>query len=417
MRLPLLLIVLAAGCGSVEVIDADGGRSRSEPSGLGEVRKLDLEACLTRKDSDVFYRIATEAFSEIFKRIGAVESPTCDVRIEAPPLKWRWELAAARSGDALFTVIGHPGAGSNLAAWMPRAVYERLAPGTPLAAKLGEERRLAPRKDAEAPVVEVPMPLQPSAPARPSSDVDAPRYRAAERPQDFAVIVGIEKYSDLPDASYAEADAAAVRAHIEALGVPPRNIAYLGGAKAGRASLEKYLEDWLPRLAKPEGRVFFYFSGHGAPDPATGEPYLLPWDGDPNFLARTAYPVKRLYAKLSELKSRKVLVMLDSCFSGAGGRSVLPAGARPLVAKMETPSSGRLTVLAAAADNQITGSAPGKGHGAFTYFLLKGLNGEATDFTAGGLHSYLTPRVQDEAARVNRTQDPRLMGDAGLLLR
>lgn len=414
MRLPLLLIILVAGCGSVEVVDPGGARAVSPNQGLSRVPPLELEACITG-NGDIMGSVAEEAFTSVFIRVRPQAQPTCDVLIDVPRLDWRWSLSAARSGDALFTVIGHPGAGSNLASWMPRAVYERLAPGTPLAAKLGEERRLAATRASEPAPVPAAAPV--AVPATGASDVDAPRYRAAERPQDFAVIVGIEKYSDLPEASYAEADAAAVRAHIEALGVPPRNIAYLGGAKAGRASLEKYLEDWLPRLAKPEGRVFFYFSGHGAPDPATGEPYLVPWDGDPNFLARTAYPVKRLYAKLSELKSRKVLVMLDSCFSGAGGRSVLPAGARPLVAKMEAPSSGRLTVLAAAADNQITGTAPGKGHGAFTYFLLKGLNGEAKDFTAGGLHSYLTPRVQDEAARVNRTQDPRLLGDAGLLLR
>lgn len=417
MRLPLLLVVLAAGCGSVEVVDPSGARSLSPNQGLGSVRPLELEACL-KGGSDIMTRIGAEAIASIFGRVSPPGTPTCDVRVEALPRQWRWELAAARSRDALFTVIGHPGAGSNLRAWMPRAVYERLAPGTPLAAKLLGERSLAPEREAQPAVAAANAPRPgPFAPAPRSSAVDAPRYRLAERPEDFAVVVGIEKYSDLPDASFAEADASAMRAHIEALGVPPRNIAYLGGAKAGRASLEKYLEDWLPRLAKPEGRVFFYFSGHGAPDPATGEPYLVPWDGDPNFLARTAYPVKRLYAKLSELKSRKILVMLDSCFSGAGGRSVLPAGARPLVAHIEAPASGRLTVLAAAADNQITGAVPGEGHGAFTYFLLKGLNGEAKDFTAGGLHAYLSPKVQDEAARVNRAQEPRLLGDAGLLLR
>lgn len=413
MRLPLLLIVLAAGCGSVEVVDPSGARTASPAAGLGPAPKLELEACPSRAESALLYRISMSAISGIFARISPPGSPTCDVRVDPATNRWRWDLAAARSGKSLFTVIGHPGAGSNLASWMPRAIYERLAPGTPLSAQLLEERRLTPAPPAVPDAGSAAAP----APARRTSDVDAPRYRVPERPEDFAVIVGIEKYSDLPDASYAEADAAAVRAHVEALGVPPRNIAFLGGAKAGRASLEKYLEDWLPRLAKPEGRVFFYFSGHGAPDPSTGEPYLVPWDGDPNFLARTAYPVKRLYEKLSALKSRRVLVMLDSCFSGAGGRSVLPAGTRPLVSRMDAPSSGRLTVLAAAADNQITGAVPGQAHGAFTYFLLKGLNGEAKDFTAGGLHAYLSPKVQDEAARVNRAQEPRLLGDAGLLLR
>ena len=50
----------------------------------------------------------------------------------------------------------------------------------------------------------------------------------------------------------------------------------------------------------------------------------------------------------------------------------------------------------------------------FTYFFLKGLGGEARDavgrVTAQGLHDYLRPRVQDEARRQNRDQDPVFQG-------
>ena len=195
---------------------------------------------------------------------------------------------------------------------------------------------------------------------------------------------------------------------MEALGVPGRNIVYLPGSKAVRSSLEKYLEDWLPKLAKADSRVYFYFSGHGAPDPATGETYLVPWDGDPDYLARTAYPVKRLYQRLSALKAREVLVALDTCFSGAGGRSVLPKGARPLVVKIAAPEAGRLTVLTASSGSEISGSLPEQGHGMFTYFLLKSLNEGKTDVQ--DVYRALVPEVQDEARRVNREQTPQLMG-------
>jgi len=249
------------------------------------------------------------------------------------------------------------------------------------------------------------------------SDVDIPAYKRREREDDYAVVVGIEEYSDLPDASYAERDAASFRRHAEALGVPSRNIAYLAGPKAGRASLEKYLEDWLPRLVGNDSRVYFYFSGHGAPDARTGTSYLVPWDGDPNFLDRTGYAVKRLYARLAKLPAKEVVVILDTCFSGAGGRSVLPAGTRPLVLKVqaEQPPT-KLTVLAAAGADEISGSIADKGHGTFTYFLLKGIN-QSQDLSAAGLHRYLTPRVQDEARRLNRDQTPQLLGDGTLKLR
>lgn len=256
-----------------------------------------------------------------------------------------------------------------------------------------------------------------AAPAASYPASPAPRFSAAERPDDLAVIVGIESYSDIASkASYAERDADAFKAYVRALGVPERNIVLLKGAKAGKASLEKNLEAWLPRMAKADSRVYFYFSGHGAPDVKTGQAYLVPWDGDPNFLDSTAYPVAKLYKKLGELPAEQVLVAMDSCFSGAGGRSVLASGARPLVAKIDTGAvPAKITVLAASGSNEISGSLDDKGHGAFTYFLLEGMNAGKT--TPKALNEYLTPRVQDEARRLNRDQTPQLQGEGGWPLR
>lgn len=270
-------------------------------------------------------------------------------------------------------------------------------------------------KSAQAPAaVAAPAPLR---------DLSAePSYRNPERPDDLAVIIGIEEYADAPKATYAERDAEAFRAHARALGVPDRNIAFLKGSRAGKASFEKNLEQWLPRLAKPESRVYFFFSGHGAPDIKTGQAYLVPWDGDPNFLETTAYPVKRLYEKLAALPAKQVFVAMDSCFSGAGGRSLVASGARPLVGKVDAGQAGRVTALAASAVNEISGSIDSQQHGAFTYYLLQGLNGAAKDgngrVTIKGLHAYLTPLVQDEARRLNRDQTPQLLGgDSDLILR
>ncbi|UPT74817.1 MAG: caspase family protein [Elusimicrobiota bacterium] len=227
----------------------------------------------------------------------------------------------------------------------------------------------------------------------------------------------MEGYSGIATkAPYAESDAETFKAYVRALGVPERNIVLLTGAKAVRSALAKNVEAWLPRMAKPGSRVYFYFSGHGAPDVKTGQAYLVPWDGDPDFLETTAYPLAQLYQKLSALPAKQVLVALDSCFSGAGGRSVLASGARPLVAKVETGAvPAKLTVLAAAASNEISGSLDDRRHGAFTYFLLEGLN--AGKSTPQALSEYLVPLVQDEARRLNRDQTPQLQGDGSWSLR
>lgn len=250
-----------------------------------------------------------------------------------------------------------------------------------------------------------------------------PNYRLRENPDDFALVVGIGDYSDLPDARFAERDAEAVKNHMLALGIPRRNIIHLAGSKAGFSALKKYLEAWLPRNVKPESRVYFYFSGHGAPDIKTGEAYLIPWDGDPSFLNETAYPLKRLYRNLSRLKAKEIIVALDACFSGAGGRSVLAKGARPLITKIDMAEDpgGTITSLTAASGNQITTTIEEQGHGIFTYFFLKGLNGAAKDprgrVTAKSLYDYLKPKVQDEARRQNREQTPTMHTESNLILR
>ncbi len=251
-----------------------------------------------------------------------------------------------------------------------------------------------------------------------SSDVDAPKSRRAEDPTRFAVIVGIEKYlNDLPDAQFATRDAEAVRANLVAQGYPERNIKMLSGTQATKGQLEAYLQDWLPRVVGQDSQVFFYFSGHGAPDPASNQAYLVPVDGSPNFLDKTAYPLKRLYSDLGALKAKRVIVALDSCFSGAGGRSVLAQGTRPLVTKVDTSlsSPGKLVLFAATSPSEVTSTLPEQRHGIFTYYLLKGMERGGT-LTARELFDYLKPKVQDEASRQNRDQTPLFEGAADVEL-
>jgi len=249
-----------------------------------------------------------------------------------------------------------------------------------------------------------------------SSDVDLPSYKNPENPDDFALVVGIEKYTDLPEAQFAQRDAEAVREHLAAMGFPQRNIVFLAGPKATRTGLAKHVETWLPRSVSERSSVFFYYAGHGAPDPATGEAYLLPVDGDPQFLKDTGYPLRRLYEKLDSLKARRVIVALDSCFSGAGGRSVLPRGTRPLVTKVRLgmPGQGKIVSFSASDSDQVSGALEEQGHGLFTYYFLRGLNGEAKDksgaVTVQSLYDYLLPRVRDMARRLGeREQTPRLL--------
>ena len=375
------------------------------------------------------------------------DSSGCDVMLKVIgrsflPTRMPAELYSARTKQLLKRFdasVNGPGGSAALA-------YEALRPGAGLYERVMQEAGRQPQALASAPMraaspapavnpatglsreelrqmmaeavkAAVP-PAAVSAPAaQPSSDADTPSYRKPPNIDDFAVVVGVEKYNGLPDASYAERDAKAVYEHLVALGYPRRNIALLTGAQATRTGLVKNIEAWLPQNINERSSVVFYYSGHGAPDPTGGTAYLVPSDGDPQYLEETAYPVKRLYEKLSALKAKRVLVAMDSCFSGAGGRSVLAKGTRPLVGKIDLGSvGGKVVSLTASSSSQISGTEEAQGHGLFTYYLLRGLNGEAKDASGGvtvkSLHAYLAPLVQDTAKRVNRDQTPQLLPPA-----
>lgn len=262
----------------------------------------------------------------------------------------------------------------------------------------------------------------------PRSDVDSPPLgKVKPRPAAYAVVIGIEQYRNhLPSAEFASQDAKVVAAYLSrVMGYREENVAVLLNERAAKADVEKYIEHWLPNRVEPGSTVFIYFSGHGAPNPKTGEAHLVPYDGDPAFMEATGYPLKRLYEHLNKLPAGEVLVVLDSCFSGAGGRSVIAKGMRPIMTEVENPilAKGKAVVLAASAGQQVSSTYDKKGHGLLTYFFLKGLQGEGDTNKDGTielteLFHYLKPQVERVARReFNNDQTPQLLGSSGVLHR
>jgi ankyrin repeat protein len=256
---------------------------------------------------------------------------------------------------------------------------------------------------------------------------DAPSYKTGERPDDFAVVVGVPEYMDGPPAAYAGNDAEAMRRHLIALGWPARNVLLLTGRQAGRAGLEKYLEKWLPNNATENSRIVFYFAGCGAADPKTGEAYLLPWDGDPAQLEVTGYPLARLYRALNALKPRWALAVIDAGFSGAGPRTAAAPGVKVPVARLDAGEAalGDAAALLAVSAGDEDGVRADRRHGALTESLLEGLNGAAAgphgEVTLRGLFARARAEVSADAKKAGRPQTPRLLtgglGEGDLRLR
>ena len=252
------------------------------------------------------------------------------------------------------------------------------------------------------------------------SDVDElPTIKVKHNKNAYAIVIGIENYRQkLPMADFAVSDARLVSEYLtRVMGYPIENVITITNEHATKSDFEKYFERWLSNNVEKDSTVFIYYSGHGAPNTKTGDAYLVPYDGDPTFIAETGYSIARLYESLGKLKAREITVILDSCFSGAGGRSVLAKGAKPLVMTINMPTMRKnISVMTASSGDQISSAYEEQGHGLFTYFLLKGIKNEDVVKQDGSikmddLFGYIKPQVERIARKqFNNEQTPQLMG-------
>jgi hypothetical protein len=251
------------------------------------------------------------------------------------------------------------------------------------------------------------------------SDIDEPpAIKTRQNRNAYAIVIGIETYRQkLPRADFAVQDAKLVTEYLtKSLGYQAENVITLLNDRALKSDFEKYFEKWLGNVVEKGATVFVYYSGHGAPNPNTGDAYLVPYDGDPSFIDQTGYSLRRMYGALGRLPAKEIIVALDSCFSGAGGRSVIAKGSRPLVMNIEANVSlpKNMTVLSASSGIQTSSTYDEKGHGLFTYFMLKGIKNEDIVRPDGSimtddLFSYVKPQVERIARRqYNNEQTPQL---------
>ncbi len=241
------------------------------------------------------------------------------------------------------------------------------------------------------------------------------------QPTAYALVVGIENYgAEIPPAKGAHSDAAKfAQLAIKSLGVQPAHVQTLFDEHATKGSIESALE-WVQTSTPAGGRIYFYFSGHGAPDPSSGTPYIVPSDGNPKYLKASGLALKDALAKLGQSKAREVLAIVDSCFSGRGGRSVLPPGTRPLIQIKEEAAPIQLALFASAGHNEISGPGPSGSEGLFTHYFVQGLGTGAADINGDGqvslaeLAEWVNPRVSRDAKKDNRDQNPALVVGRGL---
>jgi hypothetical protein len=239
----------------------------------------------------------------------------------------------------------------------------------------------------------------------------------------IALIIGVESYSSLPPAQYADSDASHFYDYAnQALGVPANKIKLLTNAKATRADLLMAMKGWMrTEIAFGWSDVYIFFAGHGLANADGSKTYLLPADGRRELLDETSILRDDLIASAKGAKT--ITLFLDTCYSG-GTRTneLLLADARPIAIVPDRSALPlNVTVLAAASGAQLSSIYEAAQQGLFSYWLMKGLEGGADinrdrKITTGELHQYASKNVGPIAQRRNREQNPQLMGDSTRVL-
>lgn len=231
-------------------------------------------------------------------------------------------------------------------------------------------------------------------------DVDIPTSRTM-KPNTFALIFANENYREEVPVSYAGNDGRTVSKYFtQTLGIPSTNIHLVEDAT--KNDMVREIE-WLKQISNvyDDIDIMVYYAGHGCPDESSASAFLIPVDGSANSI-RTLYPVAELYRELGELNSKRTILFMDACFSGAKRGSGMLASARgvALKAKTEIPQNNMI-VLSAAQGDETAWPYDEKGHGLFTYFLLKKLQESKGNVTIGQLSDYVIDQVEKRSIVIN----------------
>jgi hypothetical protein len=238
----------------------------------------------------------------------------------------------------------------------------------------------------------------------------------------LALIVGISDYkrTEAP-AIYADKDAQFFHDYASLkLGIPDQNITTLVNEKAEQGDVLLAVKDWLRRSSKPgKSDVYVFFAGHGLASQDGEQMYLLPFDGRPRLLDKTAILREELFDDIASANPRSVTVFLDTCYSGTTRGTDMLIASRPIAIKaLKQSVPDNFTVMTAARGDQTAKPLEEAKHGMFSYFLMKGMEGEAdtnqdNKITAGELHSYVQKNVIQQSSG---SQTPELQGDANRVL-
>lgn len=243
-------------------------------------------------------------------------------------------------------------------------------------------------------------------------------------PQSYALVIGIANYKNLPKAEqlkYPDRDAESIYTVLissEGGQFPPDHVHKLINSQATLANIKYQLETWLPKVTKPDDRVLIYFAGHGFI--SKGVAYLAPYDLNLHHIASSALPMDELGKDIGgRIKGKWKVLLTDACHSGAITPEDNLMGVNHQLINLNTS----LFSLTASRDREqsFESSKWGGGHGIYTYYVVKGLEGQADAngdgiVTADELDEYVRENVRNATNDLQNPTSGRSSFDPNMVL-
>ncbi len=236
-----------------------------------------------------------------------------------------------------------------------------------------------------------------------SSDVDINIPVVNKRNDNtFVFIIANENYSAVAKVPFALNDGNTFKEYcVKTLGVDEKRVILYKDATFGHMTECVERMKQVGEAYKEEANIIFYYAGHAFPDEANRTRHLLPVDGNSR-ITSTTYSLKNLYSELGNLPVKTVICFIDACFSGATREDgMLLTGRGVILTPKEDVLKGNLVVFTATDSSETAHQYVDKGHGLFTYYLLKKLQDTKGDVTFEDLTNYVIDNVRKTSVEVN----------------
>lgn len=201
----------------------------------------------------------------------------------------------------------------------------------------------------------------------------------------YAVLIGCNRYPEdppsLPELRCAENDAKGFRDLLidrDIGGFEPSNVHLFTNESHSEIliGLARCLQQ-----AKRDDLVLVYFSGHGKLD-KNNKLHLATSDTNTDILGVTSIPVATVKDQLDKSESEKLVLILDSCYSGAAGATFKGGDVE---SELQIASSGKgKYIMAASTAIQVAEEKEGEDNSLFTKYLLEGLKTGDADSAGNG---------------------------------